>query len=136
MAGVKALVTFALVVLCTTVALAWGAQKQRVAVKGAVDSGGFSDKGLDETAKHIRERLTIVSLFTAAKSEEEADLLVVVAQRSDEHREKSITVNVSTKDGADWKPATKITDVCDCAWTLTAEKIVYSLAKWTRARKK
>lgn len=110
-------------------------QRQRVVVKGAVDANGFSDKGLDESAKHIRERLMIVSLFTAAKSEEQADLLVVVSQRSDDHGEKSITAYVSTKTGAEWTPAIKITEVCNCAWTLTAEKVIRAMAKWAKDRK-
>jgi hypothetical protein len=112
------------------------AQKQRVFVKGHVDSGGFGDPALDETAKHIRDRLRIVNLFTAAATEAEADLLVVVTGRSELHGEKTITVNVSSRNESEWVPGAKMTEVCKCAWTLTSEKVVHAMAKWTKNRKK
>ena len=112
------------------------AQKQSVFVRGAVDAGGFPDQDLEESARDITRRLTMVNLFAPVKSEKEADLLVVVTSRFEDKQERTIVVTVSVKDGADWKPGTKITEVCKCQWTLTAEKIVFKMAKWEKDRKK
>jgi hypothetical protein len=102
-----------LTVLSAATAQAADNKLGKIFIKAAaseVDGQQFPDADREATVKDMRKR---PGQFILADNESEADFLLVVVERkavavSGEMASKTIVATLSVRDGAAWKPATKL----------------------------
>jgi len=103
------------------------------------DSGGqqFIDPGLEDTVKDMKRR---AGAFVVVDDEASADFLIIIVSRDDtpvsgQPTAKRVTVNLSVRDGASWKPGVKISKVTT-AWGLSSRHVIGDAKKWIEANVK
>ncbi len=109
----------------------------KIFIKAASPEPGgqqFADRGLEDTVKDLKRR---AGSFVVVDDEASADFLMVVVGRDDtpvsgQPTAKRITVTLSIKDGASWKPGVKISKVTN-AWSLSALHVIGDAKKWVQA---
>jgi hypothetical protein len=101
---------------------------------GSPEPGGFVDRGLEDTVKDLKKR---AGSFVVVDDEASADFLMLVVGRDDtpmsgQATAKRVTVNLSIRDGASWKPGVKISKVTT-SWGLSAAHVIGDAKKWIEA---
>jgi hypothetical protein len=111
----------------------------KILIKAAtteVNGQQFADSELDATVKDLRKA---THGLIVTDNESEADFLLVVVERkavamSGQPASKTIVATLSVRDGAAWKPATKLqSGVGTTIWRAAAEEIIIKAEKWLNA---
>lgn len=136
-------ITLIFLLLLTSAAVTFGQEKLgKIFIKAAaseVNGEEFPDAALEETVKDLRKR---PGKFILAEKESEADFLLVVVERnavaqSGNPAAKSILAKFYVRDGAKWKPATKLdSGVNNIFWSVAVGKLINSAEKWVKANVK
>ena len=106
------------------------------AATSEVNGQQFPDATLEDTVKDMKKR---PGNFTLADSESEADFLLVVVERkatamSGQMASKVVLATLSVRDGAGWKPATKLqSGVRNVVWSVAADNVIKQAADWVKS---
>jgi hypothetical protein len=97
------------------------------------DGQQFVDPRVQDTVKDIREG---AGQFELVSDESDADFLLIVVGRDDtpmagQPTAKRVSVTLSVRDGAEWKPGIKISKVSP-AWGTAARHVVGDVEKWVK----
>jgi len=133
---------FTVVALCVAVGAGYASDAKDAKIKvfiradsTVVNGQKFVDKDLEDSAQDLRRS---PRGFVLAPNEADADLLFVVIKRELQTAQNStdrriLTVAISTRDSADWKPATVITKNEQVHWSTLAHEWMGEAGKWAKA---
>jgi hypothetical protein len=105
------------------------------AATSEVNGQQFADSDLDSTVKDLKKW---TDKFILTENESDADFLLVVVERkavamSGQAASKTILATLSVRDGAAWKPATKLdSGVGNVIWRAAADKVTRQAEKWVQ----
>jgi len=105
------------------------------AATSEVNGQQFADADMDSTVKDLKKW---TDKFDLTENESEANFLLVVVERkavamSGQMASKVIVATLSVRDGAAWKPATKLQSrVGNTIWRGAAEEIIMRAEKWVK----
>ncbi len=126
--------------ILTVSAISFGQEKLgKIFIKAAtseLNGQQFPDAGSEDSVKDMKKR---PGKFILAYDETTADFLLVVIERkavavSGQPASKTILATLSFRDGAEWKPATKIqSGVKNIFWGLAAENVIKDAENWVKA---
>src|ERR1017187_6172521 len=106
------------------------------AATSEVNGQQFPDAALEENVKDMKKT---PRKFILAGNESEADFLLIVVERkavavSGQPASKTIVATLSVRDGAAWKPATKLqSGVKNIFWRVAAEDVIKQAEHWVKA---
>lgn len=106
------------------------------AATSEVNGQQFPDAALEETVKDMTKR---PGKFILADNESEADFLLVIVERkavavSGQPASKTILATLSVREGAAWKPATKLqSGVRNVFWGVAADDVIRQAEVWVKA---
>ena len=125
-------------ILCMATARAADNKLGKIFIKSTtseVNGQQFPDTALEETVKDMKKR---PGKFILANSESDADFLLVVVERkavavSGQPASKTILATLSIRDGATWKPATKLqSGVRNTMWCFAADNVIKQAGDWAK----
>ena len=106
------------------------------AATSEVNGQQFPDAALEDTVKDMKKR---PGKFILTDNESEADFLLVVVERkavavSGQPASKTILATLSVREGATWKPATKLqSGVRHTIWSVAAGEVIGKTEVWVKA---
>ena len=120
------------------------AQKNKIGkifVTAGIGEDGFPDTLLENSADDLKNTIGKDKDLELIENEADADFMFTVVERKDTlvpgaPNMKHLTVNISTKDGDQWKPGTKITKNSQLSWGRVAGSIVTESKKWIKNQNK
>lgn len=105
-----------------------------------VDGKEFPDREREDSVVDVKKYVPTKyenNKFVLAESEEDADYLLVVVERSRASTRKiELRGTISFKENGQWKPGTRLTGLANNVWRVAAENLVNDAAKWVRAQNK
>ena len=128
-----------LTVLSAATARAADTKLGKIFIKAAtseVNGQQFPDAALEENVNDMKKT---PRKFILAGNESEADFLLIVVERkavavSGQPASKTILATLSVRDGAAWKPATKLqSGVRNIFWRIAAEDVIKQAENWVKA---